>query len=119
VLRAENFYDKYGAKTLLIAHFVPVIRTFTPLLAGVAKMPYKRFLSFDAIGDTTWAIVIGLVGYYVGSRIPNIDRYILLAVGFVIVATLLPTIYQIVRLQLAKRARDKLRATQSEDKTQK
>lgn len=104
VKRAEAFYEKYGSKTLLIAHFLPVIRTFSPLLAGVAKMPYRRFLVFDAIGDTAWALIVTLVGYYVGSRIPNVDHYILLALAFVIVATATPTIVQLVRLHLRKRA---------------
>ena len=106
VLRAERFYEKHGPKTLLIAHFIPVVRTFTPLLAGVARMPYRRFLAFDATGDTLWAITVGLLGYYVGSRIPNIDNYILLALGFVILATLLPTLYQFARIHLRKRRAD-------------
>src|SRR5580698_4613248 len=57
VARAERFYEKHGPKTLLIAHFLPVIRTFSPLLAGVARMPYRRFLTFDATGDTAWALI--------------------------------------------------------------
>jgi membrane-associated protein len=103
VAKAEKFYERYGPKTLLIAHFLPIVRTFTPLLAGVAKMPYKRFLLFDAIGDTTWAVSVSLVGYYIGSRIPNVDHYILLGLGIVVLLTLLPTIFQIIKLQLRKR----------------
>ncbi len=105
VARAQQFYDKYGPKTLLVAHFIPVVRTFTPLLAGVAHMPYRRFLVFDAIGDTFWAVTVGLLGYYVGSRIPNIDNYILAALGFVVLATLLPTLFQFGRIHLRKRRR--------------
>jgi membrane-associated protein len=103
VALAEKYYDKYGAKTLLIAHFLPVVRTFTPLLAGVAKMPYRRFLTFDATGDTAWAVIISLVGYYVGSRIPNIDHYILAIVLFAVVASSGPTIFQVIRLTIQKR----------------
>lgn len=103
VARAEAFYEKYGPKTLLISHFLPVVRTFTPLLAGVAHMPYRRFLTFDAIGDIFWAITIGLLGYYVGSRIPHIDNYIVTVLGFVVLATLLPTLFHFVRIQLRKR----------------
>jgi membrane-associated protein len=113
VLRAEAFYEKHGPKTLLVAHFLPVIRTFTPLLAGVARMPYRRFLKFDATGDTTWAILVSLLGYFVGSRIPNIDHYILLAVAAVVVATLSPTIYQIVRMTLKKRQKKAKTPTQT------
>ena len=105
IARAEKFYEKYGPKTLLVAHFIAFVRTFSPLLAGVGKMPYARFLTFDAVGDTTWAITVSLLGYYVGSRIPGIDHYIVLAVVGVVFIGLLPTIYQIVRLTLQKRRR--------------
>lgn len=102
VRRAEAFFEKHGPKTLLISHFLPVIRTFTPLLAGVAGMPYRRFLTFNVIGDIFWATTTGLLGYYVGSRIPHIDTYILIALAFVVAATLLPTIYHFIRIQLRK-----------------
>ncbi len=104
---AEKFYEKHGSKTLLVSHFMPVIRTFTPLLAGVAAMPYKQFVIFNFIGDIFWAITVGLLGYYVGSRIPNIDSYILAVLGFVVLATLLPTLYHFVRIQIRKRRQSK------------
>lgn len=112
IARSQHFYDKYGPKLLLVAHFMPVVRTFTPLLAGVSEMPYKRFITYDAIGDIFWAISVGLLGYYVGSRIPNIDSYILLGLGFAIIATLLPTIYQFGKIHLRKR-RNKARAAET------
>jgi len=107
VAKAEKYYDKYGSKTVLIAHYIPVVRTFTPLLGGVAKMPYKKFLTFDAIGDTSWAIVITLLGYYLGKRIPNIDHYVLYAVAFVVVASITPTIYHLTRRWYKRRASNK------------
>jgi membrane-associated protein len=107
ILKAENFYEKHGSKTMLVAHFLPVIRTFSPLLAGVGRMPYRRFVSFDAVGDSAWAIVIALAGYYVGSRIPNIDHYILIAVGLVIVLSLAPTLYQVGRVLIKRRRSEK------------
>jgi membrane-associated protein len=97
VMKAEAFFDKHGSKTILIAHFLPIIRTFSPLLAGVGRMRYKRFVVFDVIGDSAWAIIISLAGYYVGSRIPNIDHYILLVLAGVITVSLVPTIYQVIR----------------------
>lgn len=103
VAKAEAFYEKYGAKTLLIAHYLPVIRTFTPLLAGVAKMPYRKFLLFDVIGDVVWAVSISLVGYYIGSRIPHVDTYIIGGLGVVILITVLPTLFHVARIQLRKR----------------
>lgn len=103
VAKAEAFYKKHGAKTLLVAHFIAVVRTFSPLLAGVGSMHYPRFLTFDAIGDTAWAFTVSLLGYYVGSRIPGIDHYIVLAVVAIVLISLFPTLYQLSRLALKKR----------------
>lgn len=101
--RAESFFERFGAKLLLVSHFIPVVRTFTPLLAGSAKMPYRRFLAFDSAGDTFWAVAVSLVGYYIGSRIPNVDNYILTAIGIVILCSLLPTLYHALRQRLKNR----------------
>ena len=103
VLKAEAFYEKHGPKTLLISHFLPVVRTFTPLLAGVAKMPYRRFVMFNATGDIFWATSVSLAGYYIGSKIPNIDHYILLLVLFAMISTASPTLYHIAKLHLKNR----------------
>lgn len=107
VLKAEAFYKKHGPKTLLIAHFLPVIRTFSPLLAGVARMRYSRFLMFNATGDIFWATSVTLVGYYIGSKIPNIDHYILLLVLAAVVLTTSPTLYHLAKLHLKKRRNSK------------
>lgn len=103
VEKAEKFYEKHGPKTILIAHFLPIVRTFTPLLAGVGSMNYKKFLTFDIIGDVAWAISVTLVGYYVGSRIPNIDHYILIAVIAVVVLSSAPTIYHLFKMRFLKK----------------
>lgn len=103
VQQSEAFYEKYGSKTMLIAHFVPVIRTFAPAVAGIAKMNYKQFFIFDAIGDIAWAIVVTMIGYWFGTKIPNIDHYILLAVAAVVLITLGPTFYHLGKALLAKR----------------
>ncbi|MDB5164898.1 MAG: dedA protein [Candidatus Saccharibacteria bacterium] len=105
--RAHAFYEKYGSRTLLIAHFVPVIRTFVSPVAGAAHMNYKQFVIFDAIGDTAWAVIVTLIGYWFGSKIPNIDHYIVLAVLAVMVITLGPTLYHLVKAILAKRQQHK------------
>jgi membrane-associated protein len=101
--RAEAFYEKYGSKTMLLAHFVPVVRTFAPPVAGIAKMNYKQFVIFDAIGDTAWATTVTLIGYWFGSRIPNLDRYIMLVLAGVIVITLGPTLYHLARALIRNR----------------
>jgi membrane-associated protein len=103
VQQAEAFYEKYGSKTMLVAHFVPVIRTFAPAVAGVAKMNYKQFALFDAIGDICWTIIVTLIGYWFGSRIPNIDHYILLVVAAVVIITLGSPIYHLFRAKSKKK----------------
>lgn len=103
VNKAELFYARFGNKAMLLAHFVPVVRTFAPAVAGIAKMNYPRFVVFDAIGDTAWAIIVTLVGYWFGTKIPNIDHYILLAVGGVMVITLGPAIYHLHRATKKRR----------------
>ena len=105
LLKAEAFYKRHGTKTLLIAHFLPVVRTCSPLLAGVSHMFYPRFVTFNALGDSAWAVGVALVGYYVGSRIPDVDRYILIAIGLAVLSSLVPTIIQLVRLHLRRRKR--------------
>jgi membrane-associated protein len=103
IQRAEKFYERFGSRTMLIAHFVPVVRTFVPPVAGVAKMNYKQFVIFDAIGDTAWAAAVTLVGYWFGTKIPNIDHYILLAVLAVMLITLGPALYHVGKALLEKR----------------
>lgn len=102
--QAEKFYDKYGAKTVLVAHFFPVIRSFSPLLAGVGKMNYFKYFLFDLIGDTAWTIIVTLLGYYVGSRIPNVDHYILLVLVGVVVLSLIPTFYHLYKVIKKRKA---------------
>ena len=104
IQRAEEFYERFGARTMLIAHFVPVVRTFVPPVAGVARMNYKQFIIFDAIGDIAWATVVTLIGYWFGTKIPNIDHYIVLAVVAVIFITLGPTVYHVVKAIVEKRS---------------
>ncbi len=90
VQRAENFYERFGTKAMLLAHFVPIVRTFAPIVAGIGRMNRVQFALFDAIGDTAWAIVVTMLGYFVGTKIPNIDHYFLLAVGAAMLFTFGP-----------------------------
>lgn len=105
IKQAEKFYQKYGSKAILVSHFLPIIRTFNPLVGGMAKMSYSRFLLFDAIGDTLWAIMLSLLGYYVASQIPGIDNYILIVVIAALVISVGPTIYHLIRHQKKMKAK--------------
>jgi len=95
--QAEAFYEKHGSKTMLVAHFIPVIRAFVPVTAGAAKMPYGQYIVFDAIGDIAWTIVMTLLGYFVASKIPGITHYVDPVLVIVVIVFLAPTIWHIAR----------------------
>ncbi|HSX06560.1 MAG TPA: DedA family protein [Candidatus Saccharimonadia bacterium] len=76
IMRAEKFYEKYGTRAMLIEHFIPIIRSFAPVSAGAAKMNRGLFFVCNAIGDIAWATSFSLFGYYIGSKVPHIDKYI-------------------------------------------
>lgn len=91
--RAQRFYDKHGGKTIILARFIPVIRAFAPVVAGVGKMDYKRFLIFNLVGAVFWAIGVTLAGYYLGRLIPDVDKYILPIIGLIVLASVLPVLH--------------------------
>ena len=91
--RAQNFYDKHGGKTIILARFIPVIRAFAPVVAGAGKMDYKKFLTFNLVGGVLWAIGVTLAGYYLGSLIPDVDKYLLPIVGLIVIASILPVLH--------------------------
>jgi membrane-associated protein len=103
VQRAEKFYEKHGAKTLLIAHYVPIVRSFAPLVAGIGRMNRTKFFVYDLIGASSWAVIITLLGYWFGSRIPDLDKYILPVILAVMVLSFGPPIWHIIRDPKARR----------------
>lgn len=94
---ARVFYEKHGGKTLILARFMPMIRTFAPILAGVGSMRYRTFLWYNLWGGIFWAIGMPLAGFYLGSVIPNVDRYIIPIVFIIIVLSSLPALYHILK----------------------
>jgi len=97
VLRAQAFYEKYGAKTIVIARFVPVVRTFAPVVAGVEQMKYRRFVRYNVFGGVLWVASMILTGYLIGAAVPNINKHIHLVIGIVILLSLLPVMIELVR----------------------
>lgn len=95
--KAQDFYQKHGKKTIILARFVPVVRTFAPIVAGMGDMEYKTFLAFNIVGGVLWAIGITLLGYVLGNSIPDIDHYLLPIIGFIIVISVLPNAYHILK----------------------
>lgn len=100
--RAQAFYNKHGGKTIIIARFIPVVRTFAPMVAGIAKMPRRRFMAFNVIGGVTWGVGVTLLGYFVGSRIPHIDKYLHYIVLLVIVASVAISLMHLLRNDTAR-----------------
>jgi membrane-associated protein len=90
LLAAKAFYERHGGKTVVLARFLPFIRTFAPIVAGAVEMRYSRFLFFNVVGGLLWGIGVTAAGYYLGQSIPNIDRYFLAVVAAVIVLSALP-----------------------------
>jgi membrane-associated protein len=97
VLRTRRFYERYGAKTIVIARFVPIVRTFAPVLAGVGQMSYPKFLLYNVVGGTGWVVSMTWAGYVLGQTIPNIDRHIHVIVAVVILLSLVPIVIELVR----------------------
>lgn len=95
--RAEKFYEKHGKKTIIIARFVPIVRTFAPIVAGIGKMDYSTFLAYNVIGAVLWAIGLTFAGYILGEIIPNLDKYLHIVIGIIIVVSLLPAVLHVLK----------------------
>jgi membrane-associated protein len=95
--RTRQFYARHGAKTIVIARFVPIVRTFAPVVAGVGQMAYRRFLAYNVLGGLGWVIAMISAGYLLGYAIPNIRTYIHLVVAIVIVLSVIPIVIEIAR----------------------
>jgi membrane-associated protein len=93
--RAESFYAKHGGKAIILARFVPVVRTFVPIVAGAAAMPYRSFVTYNVIGGALWAVGIPVAGYALGSMIPakDVDKYLLPIIAVIIIASILPAVF--------------------------
>jgi membrane-associated protein len=103
--RAHEFYERYGAKTVVLARFVPIIRTFASPVAGAARMRYRRFLSYDIFGGFLWVCGMVLLGYFLGASIPNIDKHIHIVIAVVVFVSLIPVVVEAMRQRSRNAAR--------------
>jgi membrane-associated protein len=101
LLRAAEFYEKHGAKTIVLARFMPIVRTFAPVVAGAANMDYRRFWIYNLVGGVVWIWSMLLVGYFLGSRFPGIDKHLELVILIVIFLSILPGIISWLRARRA------------------
>ena len=88
-MRTREFYERHGGKTIILARFIPIIRTFAPVVAGVGRMDYRRFLAFNVLGGIGWVCGLTWAGYLLGQTIPDIGRYIHVVIVVVIVLSLI------------------------------
>lgn len=97
ILKAQKFYEEHGPKTIVLARFVPVVRTFAPIVAGVGSMHYSTFIRYNIVGGALWAIGLPLAGYFLGSLIPDVDKYLLPIVGVIIILSVAPGIMHLLK----------------------
>ncbi len=103
IVRARTFFENHGPKTIILARFLPVVRTFAPMVAGVGHMRYRTFLKYNIIGAVLWAIGLTLLGYFLGSVIPNVDQYIIPIVVSIVVLSGIPTLFHLLKARQSKK----------------
>lgn len=101
--KTHAFYEKYGGKTIIIARFVPIVRTFAPFVAGVGAMTYGKFLAYNVIGGLLWVFSVTLAGYFFGN-IPSVKNNFTAVIAGIIVVSVLPGVYEYIRHRRAARA---------------
>ncbi len=95
--QTQDFYNKYGDKTIIIGRFVPIVRSFAPTMAGAVKMPFKKFSKDSIFGAFLWTIGITCVGYYMGRVMPGVEKYMHYMVMVIILISLSPSIYEYIK----------------------
>ena len=103
LISAKEFYERHGGFTIFIARFMPIIRTFAPVVAGVGAMKYRKFIAYNVFGGIFWVMTTTLTGYYLGKMIPNIQERIHLVIAIVIVISLLPAVIKFAQEKLKAR----------------
>jgi membrane-associated protein len=101
--KARGYFERHGSKTIVLARFVPVVRTFAPILAGVGEMRYRTFVTYNVMGGLLWAVGVTTLGYVLGESIPDIDKYLLPVIGLIVLLSILPVAIEILRSRRAGR----------------
>ena len=102
IKKTKIFFDTHGHWTIVFSRFVAIVRTFTPMVAGMGHMGFKRFVKYTVYGSLIWSISIPLIGFFLGGRVPGIASYIPLIAFWIIMVSLLPIILKIARTKYAK-----------------
>ena len=109
LVRAHEFYERHGGKALILARFMPVVRTFAPVVAGMADMNYRHFVAYTVIGAVIWAVGVSWLGYFLGSLVPDAGKYLEYIVAAIIVVSIAPPIVHLLR----ERSRSKATLTRA------
>jgi membrane-associated protein len=102
VERAQTYFDKQGPKTIILARFVPIVRTFAPIVAGVGSMRYRTFIAYNVVGGFVWSFGVILAGHTLGDNISNPDKYLLPIILVIVAVSVLPVALEVVRARRAK-----------------
>ncbi len=97
LMRAEKFYEEHGKKTIILARFMPIIRTFAPIVAGIGSMHYRTFVAYNLIGGFFWSVGLTTAGYFLGKSIPDVDKYLLPIIMLIILVSIAPSIYHVLK----------------------
>jgi membrane-associated protein len=97
LVRAQKFYDQYGRKTIILARFIPIVRTFAPIVAGIGAMKYSVFFTYNLVGGAVWTVGLCLLGYFLGRVIPDVDKYLLPIIAVIIVVSVVPSLLHLYR----------------------
>jgi len=106
LLRTHAFYEKHGGKTIIIARFLPIIRTFAPFVAGIGSMTYPRFLFFNVFGGVLWVLLFVLAGYWFGN-IPIVRKNFSMVIIALVLIPGIPAVVEFIRMQLSRRKKSK------------
>jgi membrane-associated protein len=100
LIKTHNFYEKYGGITIILARFMPIIRTFAPTVAGIAEMKYWDFFKYNVFGGIGWIISMTSIGYFLGNVIPNVDKHIEYIIAIVVFISILPAIIKFISAKM-------------------
>ena len=106
VERAQAYFDKHGVKTIVLARFVPVVRTFAPIVAGVGSMHYRTFVTYNIVGGLLWGVGVTTLGYLLGETIPDIDKYLLPVIAVIVALSILPIAIEVLRARRKRETSD-------------
>lgn len=97
LLKSEEFFEKHGGKAIILARFMPIVRTFAPVIAGVSAMQYRKFAIYNITGAVLWGIGVTVAGYFLGKSIPSVDKYLLPIIAVIVIVSIAPSVIHVWR----------------------